>query len=188
MRNPIACLAFACVFSVGSAEMAKAETIKVTCDGKEFDKSYALEMVYDGDDRGTLKVTGSYGDMSLPAAKNVREGTDEDGNKITAINIWGSGDITLVMPDEAAIEACVRQKLTPEQTADSDIVFSTIFPCAASAPATAQPIPVKASIEISIFEPPSAMVNVKRTYAKGTTLPVGTITLEPLPPPSCTVQ
>lgn len=104
--------------------------------------------------------------MSLPAAKNVREGADEDGNKITAINIWGSGDVTLVMPDEAAIEACVRQKLTPEQTADSDIVFSTIFPCAASAPATAQPIPVKASVEISIFEPPSAMVNVKRTYAK----------------------
>jgi hypothetical protein len=181
MRNSIACLAFACVFSVGSAEMAKAETIKVTCEGKEFNKPYALEMVYDGDDLGTLKVTGSYGDMSLPAAKNVREGTDEDGNKITAINIWGSGDITLVMPDEAAIEACVRQKLTPEQTADSDIVFSTI-------PATAQPIPVKASIEISIFEPPSAMVNVKRTYAKGTTLPGGTITLEPLPPPSCTVQ
>jgi hypothetical protein len=122
MRNSIACLAFACVFSVGSAEMAKAETIKVTCEGKEFNKPYALEMVYDGDDLGTLKVTGSYGDMSLPAAKNVREGTDEDGNKITAINIWGSGDMTLVMPDEAAIEACVRQKLTPEQTADSDIV------------------------------------------------------------------
>ena len=40
MRNPIACLAFACVFSVGSAEMAKAETIKVTCEGKEFDKPY----------------------------------------------------------------------------------------------------------------------------------------------------
>ncbi|HET9574719.1 MAG TPA: hypothetical protein VFP29_13460, partial [Methyloceanibacter sp.] len=138
--------------------------------------------------RGMLKVTGSYGDMSLPAAKNVREGADEDGNKITVINIWGSGDITLVMPDEAAIEACVRQTLTPEQTADSDIVFSTIFPCAASAPATTQPIPVKASVEISIFESPSAMVNVKRTYAKGTTLPGGTITLEPLPPPSCTVQ
>jgi hypothetical protein len=188
MKRIIACLAVICMFAGESVSALRAETIKVTCDGKEFDKSYALEMVYDGDDRGTLKVTGSYGDMSVPAAKNVREGADEDGNKITATNIWGSGDVTLVMPDEAAIEACVRQKLTPEQMADSDIVFSTIFPCAASAPATAQPIPVKVSIEISIFEPPSAMVNVKRTYAKGTTLLGGTITLEPLPPPSCTVQ
>jgi len=183
MRILTACLLFISVF----ARPAMAETIKVACQGKEFDKPYSLEIVYDGTD-STLRLAGSYGDMSLPAGKNVREGTDEDGNKITATNIWGSGEVMLVMPDEAAIEACVRQKLTPDQAADSDIVFATIFPCAASAPATAEPVPVKASVQISIFEPPSAMVDVKRTYAKGTTLPGGTITLEPLPPPSCTVQ
>jgi hypothetical protein len=182
MRILTACLFFVSVF----AGPAIAETIKVACQGKEFDKPYSLEIVYDGTD-STLKLAGSYGDMSLPAGKSVREGTDGDGNKITVINIWGSGDVTLVMPDEAAIEACVRQKLTPEQAADSDIVFSTIFPCAASAPATAEPVPVKASVQISIFAP-DALVNIKRTYAKGTTLLGGTITLEPLPPPSCTVQ
>ncbi len=186
MRVRRNCLAMAII--VGSGGAAAADTVTAKCQGNEFNKPYELTMVYEGDESGTMTITGSFGDMSLPAAKKQREGVNEDGDTVRATTIWASGEVPIVVPDKAAIEACVKAKLPPDQVTDADIVFITMPACAASAPPTPQPIPVKVYAEIGILDPEAVFVTFKRTYLEKTTLPDGTITLEPLPPPKCTVE
>jgi hypothetical protein len=91
------------------------------------------------------------------------------------------------MPDKAAIEACVTGKLKPEEAADQDIVYTVIGSCAADAPIGKEPIPIEGYAEIAIMEPPSAYVFVTRTYVESTTLAGGTIKLDTLPPPNCSL-
>ena len=171
-----------------SASAAAAETVTVKCDGQEFGKPYQITLVYEGEDSGSMTVGGSFGEMSLPAARKQREGANTDGDTVTASEIWGSGDVSLIVPDKRAIESCVKAKLTPEQATDSDIVFSTIPSCAASAPPTAQAIPVKVYAELGILDPQTVFLTFKRTYLEKTDLPGGEIALESLPPPNCVVQ
>jgi hypothetical protein len=159
------------------ATTANAEAVK--CAGEEFGKPYEMTMIYEGGDSGTMTITGSFGEMSLPGAKTQREGVNADGDKVSATEIWASGEVPLIVPEKAAIESCIKGKLTPEQVTDSDIVFTTIGSCAAASPPTAQPIPVKVYAEIGMLDP--------QTLEK-TDLPDGTMTLEPLPPPRCTAQ
>ena len=168
-----------------AAATASAETIAVSCKGEEFGKTYDLAFLYEGDNSGVLKVTGSFGEMSLPAGKRRREGVNTDGDKVNATEIWGGADIPIIVPDKAAIEACIKGKLPPDQVTDSDIVFMTIPSCAAAAPPTAQPVPVKVYAEIGILDPKSIFLTFKRTYLEATYLPDGKIVLEPLPPPDC---
>jgi hypothetical protein len=185
MRRPLAC--FAVVSALAAAQPAWAETITIACEGKEMGKPYSLNLVYESGDPSTLKVSGAYGEFTLPAGKSINEGDGPDGVKISVTNIWGSADLNLKMPDQAALEACVRKRLTPEQMTDKDIVFSTIFPCAAETPAASEPVPAKVSATVSILEG-SALVIVKRTYVKKSDLPESEISLEPLPPPDCNVK
>lgn len=185
MRVAALCVVLASALNTG---LASAETIKIACQGKEFDKPYNVDLVYESGDPSTLKVSGSYGEFTLPAGKSINEGPDPAGGsgKIVVTNIWGSDELNLPMPDQAALEACVRKRLKPDQVTDSDIVFSTIFPCASETPIGA-PVPVKASVQISILDK-DALLILKRTYVQKTDLPDGTISLEPLPPPNCTTQ
>jgi hypothetical protein len=168
--------------------MAQAETIKVACEGTESDKPYKLNFVHERGDPTTLKVSGSYGDMEMGGGSSVNDGDDGQGNKISVTNIWGSGDLNLIMPDQAAIEACVKQKLKPEQMTDKDIVFITIPDCANSVPPSKEPVPVKVSVQLSILDPASVLAIIKRTYVKPTDLPEGTITLSPMMPPECKTE
>jgi hypothetical protein len=170
------------------ASTASAETIAVSCKGEEFGKPYELAFQYEGGDSGTLKVSGSFGEMSLPAAKNYREAANDAGDKVSATVIWGAADIPIVVPDKAAIESCIKGKLPPDQVTDSDIVFMTIPSCAAAAPPTAAPIPVKVYAELGILDPKTIFLTFKRTYLEPTDLPDGKIVLEPLPPPSCVMM
>ena len=184
MRIHSACLQVILLLVTDTA--ASAETLTTKCVGQEFGKPYEMTMVYEGGDSGTMTITGSFGEMSLPAAKKQRDGVNADGDKISATEIWASGEVPLIVPQKAAIESCIKGKLTPEQATDSDIVFSTIGSCAAASPPTAQPIPTKVYAEIGVLDPQTIFLTFKRTYLEKTDLPEGTITLEPLPPPRCT--
>ena len=166
---------------------AHAETVTVKCQGKEYDKPYEMTMVYDGEESGTLKISGAFGDMTLPAARRDRETTSDEGETIRATQFWGGAELPLVVPDKAAIEACVKGKLPPDQITDADIVFVTLPSCVAAAPPTAQPIPVKVYAEATILDAETVFVIFKRTYLEKTDLPDGEIVLEPLPPPNCTI-
>ena len=173
---------------MASATSGAAETITVNCTGQEFGKPYEINLVYEGEDSGIMTIGGSFGEMRLPAARKQREGANGDGEQVTANEIWASGEVPLIVPDKEAIESCVKGKLTPEQTTDSDIVFSTIPSCGASAPPTAQPISIKVYAELGILDPQTVFLTFKRTYLEKTDLPDGEIALEPLPPPNCGVQ
>ena len=158
-----------------------AETLTFDCEDKSLGKTSDLSLVYEGEDSGTLKIKGSYGEMALPANKEDR--TDDSGAKVTGIR--ASGPATVLMPDKAAIEACVTGKLKPEELQDKDIVYLAISSCAVDAPIGKEPIPIKAYAEIAVMEPPSAYVFVTRTYVESTTLAGGVIKLDTVPPPNC---
>jgi hypothetical protein len=175
-----------CCTALGALPAA-AETLTARCMGEEFGKRYEMTMVYEGDDSGTMTISGAFGDMKLPAAKKQREGVNADGNTVMATEIWASDEIPVTAPDKAAIESCIRTKLPPDQVTDSDIVFMTIPSCAASAPPSAQPVPMKVYAEIGILDPETVFVTFKRTYLEQSDLPDGKIVLEPLPPPNCAI-
>jgi hypothetical protein len=166
---------------------AAAETFTAKCAGKEFDKPYEMTLVYEGEDNGTITISGAFGDMSLPASMKERENTSEDGETVRATQFWGGGEIPIVVPDKAAIEACVKKRLPPDQVTDADIVFVTIPSCADAAPPTASPIPVKVYAEVTFLDPETVFLIFKRTYLEPTDLPDKEIVLEPIPPPTCTM-
>ena len=68
---------FALCWGFLAARPASAETITVNCKGEEFDKPYELTLAYEGGDSGTLMVSGSFGEMSLPAAKKYRQAAND---------------------------------------------------------------------------------------------------------------
>jgi hypothetical protein len=166
---------------------AAAVTLTAKCAGVDVDKPYEMTFVYEGDDSGTLTISGSFGEMSFKAGKRERDSV-VDGENIHATQFWGGGEVPLIMPDKAAIEACVAHKLPPEQIKDADIVFVTLPSCAVAAPPTAQPIPVKVYAEVTFLDPETVYATFKRTYLEKTDLPDGEIVLEPLPPPNCSMK
>ncbi len=172
---------------VGSVGSAAADTITAKCQGQDGDKPFAMTLVYEGEDSGTLKIGGSFGEMSFPAAKRSRQSVVA-GETINATQIWGGAEVPLVMPDKAAIEACVKGKLSPEQVTDADVVFITIPSCAAAAPPTAQAIPVKVYAEFTYLDPETVTLVFKRTYLEKTDLPEKTLTLELSPMSRCTIE
>lgn len=166
---------------------AGAEPVSLTCEERDAGQTSQMTMIYEGDAQGTLKVKGSFGEMALPASKETREG-EVDGKKTSVMGIRASGPATVLMPDKAAIEACVTGKLDAEQIKDEDIVFATMSGCRAEAPLSKAPIAINAMVEIAALEPPGAYVFMTRTFVEPTTLPGGKITVDSLPPPNCTIS
>ncbi len=158
---------------------AHAATTTLQCEANPTFNAPAMTLVYEGEAEGTLTITAPFGTMSLPATKQSREGTDETGAPLSATGIRAAGPATVLMPDKAAIEACVKGKLPPDQLADSDIVFVTVMGCAREAPLGAEPIAIEASAEIALA--PLVYVGVTRTFAEPTDLAVGKIALEAYP-------
>jgi hypothetical protein len=161
-----------------------AETVTIACEANPTLNAPEMTIVYEGEAEGTLTIAAPFGEMSLPATKESREGTDETGQPISATGIRAAGPATVQMPDKAAIESCVKGKLPPDQLADSDIVFVTVIGCANEAPLGAEPIAINASAEIALA--PLVYVGVTRTYTEPTDLAVGTIALEAYP--NCSLE
>jgi hypothetical protein len=175
-------MVFALVF-VTACSRSEAETVTIKCEAP-----LEMTLVYEGDESGTLTVKDAFGEMSLPASKEAREGKTDAGETYTATGIRAFGQVAALMPDKAAIEACVKGKLSGEMLQDSDIVFSTALSCGSSTPMGTEPVQVNANVEISVVEPPSAYVFITRTYVEPTSLAGGKIELSSMPPPNCTLQ
>ena len=156
-----------------------AETVTIACEANPVLNAPDMMIVYEGEAEGTLTIAAPFGEMSLPATKESREGTDETGQPISATGIRAAGPANVQMPDKAAIESCVRDKLQPDQLADSDIVFVTVMGCANEVSVGPEPVTINASAEIALA--PLVYVGVTRTYAEPTDLAVGTIALEAYP-------
>ena len=158
---------------------SEAETITLKCAAPS-----QMTLVYEGDDSGTLTVTDSSGGFSLPARMETREG-EVDGTPMKATGILANGPVSTIMPDKAAIETCVKSKLSGDLLEDSDVVFTTALGCSTSAPMGKEPVQVNAKVEISVVEPPSAYVFITRTYVEPSSLAGGKIELSSMPPPQC---
>jgi hypothetical protein len=158
---------------------AHAGTITIACEADRLFNAPAMTIVFAGEAEGTLTITAPFGEIALPAAKEDREGTDGNGQPLTATGILASGPATVQMPDKAAIESCVKGKLQPDELRDSDIVFVTVMGCAKDAPPAAEPTLINASVEIALL--PEVYVGLKRSYAEPTDLAVGTIALDSYP-------
>ena len=152
---------------------AKAETVSIKCEASQGWQAPAMTLVYEGSDTGTLTVKSEFGEMSLPASKELREAVGDDGKKQSATGIRAAGPAKVLMPDKAAAEACAKGKLTPEESQDKDMVFTTVLGCLGQVPMGQEPIDIKASVEIAITEPPSAYVGLKRTYLEPSAMPGG---------------
>ena len=152
---------------------AQAENISIKCEASQGWQAPAMTLVYEGSDTGTLTLKSEFGEMSLPASKELREAVGENGEKQSATGIRAAGLAKVLMPDKGAAEACAKGKLTPEQSQDTDIVFTTVLGCLGQAPMGQTPIDIKASVEIAITEPPSVYVGLKRTYLEPSELPGG---------------
>jgi hypothetical protein len=161
------------------APPAHAETITLICEANPPSNAPAMALVYDGDAKGTLTITGAFGKISLPATKATRRGTDEKGKPISATGILGGGPATVTMPDKAAIEACVKQKLPADQLKDADLVFMGVMDCADEVPVGAAPVEINAAAEIALE--PLVYVGLTRTYLEPTSLAGGPIKLEVYP-------
>jgi hypothetical protein len=149
----------------------EAATVTLKCDAPS-----AMTLVYEGEESGTLTVTDSSGTFSLPARMETREG-EVDGTPMKATGILANGPVAAMMPDKAAIEACVRSKLSGDLLEDSDVVFTTALGCSTSAPMAKEPVQVNAKVEVSVVEPPDAYVFITRTYVEPSSLAGGKIEL-----------
>jgi hypothetical protein len=167
------------VLSLGFGGAARAETVNIGCENAGENTPAKLTLTYEGGASGTLTVKAPFGDMSLPATREEREDT-EGGEKLTATGIRAFGPVTVAMPDKAAIEACVAQKLKPDEAKDEDIVATVLGSCAQAA-APGKPVAIKATVEIGVFDPPSADVDVTRTFLEASTIPGGVLKIETFP-------
>jgi hypothetical protein len=147
-----------------------------------------MTITYEGDDQGTLIVKSASGEMTLPATKETREGTNDAGETYSVTGIRASGKTTALMPDKAAIESCVKGKLPPDQLADEDIAFTTALGCSSATPLGTEPVKINGYVEIAVIEPPTAQVFITKTFVEPTSLPGGTLKIDSLPPPNCSIQ
>ena len=111
----------------------------------------AMSLVYEGGETGTLKVALSLGEMGLPASRQEREGENE-GVKYTATGILASGPAKLLMPDRAAMEACIAGKASGDQASDIDMVTMFTDACRREVPLGTAQVPIQAKIEIAMIE------------------------------------
>ncbi len=186
MRNADRCLpksmlaVFAFVF-VTACSRSEAETVTIKCEAP-----FEMTLVYEGSDTGTLTVTESSGTFSLPASLERRE-SEVDGELIKATGIRANGAVSTIMPDKAAIEECIKSKVSGELLEDADVVFSTALGCGTSVPPGKEPVEINVNVEIAVLEKPDAYVFITRTYIEPSSLAGGKIELSTMPPPQCAV-
>lgn len=173
------------LLAVGCGGSAQAETISLNCEaGNNLGMpSPAMTMVYEGADSGTLTVKSTFGEIKLPANRIVVEKTEDDGKTVSVVNLRASGPAKVLMPDKAAVEACAKGKLKPDEAKDKDIVFMTLMSCLASTPQGSTPVDVTAAAEIALLDPP--YVGFRRIYTEPGTLSDEPVKLEAFP--DCTV-
>jgi hypothetical protein len=107
---------------------ADAKTIRFACND-------GYSMVYDSEDQGTVTLHAPYGEASLPASKEERDGM---------FGIRASGATKLTMPDKAAVEACVIAKAKGQT--DTDVILFYTNSCGQTVAPGAAPVDVKAEV------------------------------------------
>ena len=159
---------------------ASAGTYTFTCHGKGAAPSGPITLVFDGQERGALTVSGAFGAWTLPALKMEREG-EVDGKTVKAMGIRANGPARAQMPDKGAFDACIAAKKDPNEP---DPILE-IMSCTSQTPDGPAPVSIDAAVEIAIIDPPNAMVTITRTFAEKSPATGDVIALQTVPPLDC---
>ncbi|RUZ01625.1 MULTISPECIES: hypothetical protein [unclassified Mesorhizobium] len=167
-----------------------ADAASITIDCAREDKlvvgwTAPLALSYPGGASGDLALTSEHITFTLPAAQTLTTGV-VDGTDVTATSIYGSGETSSVMPDPAALMACVENSLQPELQDDADAQALALLGCASKVAMSTSPIAVHASVSVGLFpgnEPtvPDVNVEIRRSYRNAKTPAGDAITIETYP-------
>jgi hypothetical protein len=89
------------------------------------------------------------------------------------------------MPDRSALDACIAERRAGG-AADPDLDALSLLACSEKLPNGPAPVAITATVEIAIIESPIAQVFLRRSYAEKSSVTGEPITLESVPPPTCT--
>lgn len=162
-----------------AANSAGAATITLTCTDRVGGKEAPFTLVYEGGADGILTVKTASDEMKL-TARYVEQDADNWG-----INGFGPGNV--IMPDKAAMEACLKDKAKPGDLDDVDVLTFLVAGCQSAVAAGAAPVAVRASVEVTSLD---AAVNafVARKYVDESPVAGKHIEVVSFPPPVCTKQ
>jgi hypothetical protein len=158
---------------------ADATTLTFTCTSRDSGKDVPFTATYDGDARGTLTLKSADGEMDLKATY-IEQDADNWG-------INGVGPASLIMPDKAAMEACLAAKGKPGDLQDADILTVLVLGCQSTVKASATPVAISAEVEIADTDG-ELDTFVTRKYADASPVAGGHIELASVPPPVCVKQ
>ncbi len=162
-----------------AASAADAATMTFACTARDTGKDVPFTATYDGGDSGTLTVTSPDGVMTLKA-RYIEQDADNWG-------IDGFGQVTVTMPDKAALEACLKAEAQPGELDDADTLTFLIVGCQSAVPPGAAPVAVNAEVEIADTDG-ELDTFITRKYSDPSPVAGGHIALASVPPPACVKQ
>lgn len=181
-------LAAGLVVATGACAVpASSATLAFACELSDGGKASAMTITYEGEASGTVKIGGVLGELSLPGTMEITQ-VEVAGAKVEQTGVRAFGTAKVLMPDKAAIEACITGKRQPGETDDILGLMACRTTVEAAAPADAT-----VSLEL-VFQGEAAdpFVYVTRTYLDespdylaGNGKKGGRIAIESIPPPSC---
>lgn len=175
--------------SVGAcicAAPASATSLAFACEELDAGKPSKMTIAYEGEASGTVKVTGSFGELTLPATMEKTE-IDVEGQKVLQTGIRAFGTAQILMPGKVALETCIASKRQPGETDD----ILGLMGCRTTVEQA--PSEAKVSFELAFQgDAGDPFVYLKRTYLEessdylsGSGSKGGFISIESVPPPSC---
>ena len=140
--------------------------------------THPLMLTFDGDaSGGTLAVKSPWGDMSFA---NVRLAGDPAGD----FGVRASGPATILMPDKAAMEACLADRGKGEEKTDADLLALFIQGCATRVAEGPAPVAASVTFEISVIDG-APNIFFTRRYVDKSPVAGDTIEVASFPLPTC---
>lgn len=180
-------LAAGLVVATGACAVpAWSATLAFACELSDGGKASAMTITYEGEASGTVKIGGVLGELSLPATMEITQ-IEVEGAKVEQTGVRAFGTAQVLMPDKAALEACIAGKRQPGETDD----ILGLLACRTTVEAA--PADATVSLELAFQgEAADPFVYVTRTYLDespdylaGNGTKGGRIAIEFIPPPSC---
>lgn len=169
MKLKILCLVFLAT-GFSSSLPASAEPITASCADEDVIHpgwDSALSVSYSGGPTGEISVKSDHVDFIIPASMSERT-TEIDGQQVSVIDINGSGEAALAMPDVADVFACVAASTQPEFKGDADMEAVSIMSCAPKAKLSAEGVRTAAVVRLGIWPGENGatdvIVEIKRRY------------------------
>jgi hypothetical protein len=140
---------------------AMAGALTVKCSDQQ--SGQVISFAYDGDEAGVLNVVAPFGAMALPATS--KEATNTVDNQTLAIRaINASGEASLKMPEQAALEQCIVKRRIAGEPVDKDIDFMSAMACQTELPDAEVPIAVTVDVEFALIDGQVQELVMHRNY------------------------